>query len=141
MGHDDPEDDKAANTATEDTAVAAKGTPKKKSAGAKRRSQMQRLKARLAQADRANGASVPGPTGGKPTAPKGDGRKPGTRAEGVPGCIGCEKSRLGRCLEHEIEHKERWIAEQKVKLKQYKAERQQRKETAAALRAKDLESE
>lgn len=59
----------------------------------------------------------------------------------MPGCVGCEKSKQGRCLKHEIEHKKRWCAEQEVKLRQYEAERQARTEKAAAQRATDLESD
>eukprot|EP00961_Rhodomonas_salina_P231700 3130320-Rhodomonas_salina.1 len=84
---------------TVDSEAGAPSTPGKCPRG-KRRSQVQRLKARLAQADQTNSVSAPGPAGAKtafsrnPRGPPGKGPPThGTRATGVPGCVGCEKSK------------------------------------------------
>eukprot|EP00961_Rhodomonas_salina_P102573 1379552-Rhodomonas_salina.1 len=109
---------------------------------------VQRLKARLAQADQASSVSAQGPAGAKtafPGTPRGPpGKGPPTHsacATGVPGCVGCEKSKQGCCLKHEIEHKKLWYAEQEVKLWQYESERQARAEQSAVQHTTNLESE
>eukprot|EP00961_Rhodomonas_salina_P002447 34052-Rhodomonas_salina.2 len=103
---------------TVDPETGAPSTPGKRPRG-KCCSQVQRLKVRLAQADQASGVSTPGPAGAKtafsrtPRGPPCKGQPThGARATGVPGCVGCEKSKQGRCLKHEIEHKKLWCAEQ-----------------------------